>query len=572
MSGNINTPSSGDINLRFGKNNPVTLKNDGGVNKQSFNLIGSEYTQYTESVFNHYDGDKNGILDRGELANFYSDVQGAAGRNGNLKEWEANRFMKKHLGFADAKKSESRNFLQRFLTMIGAGTDEINEATRNGNTVEVSYNNTESVTNKSAKYTDVGGTSVLSEEVYIENDATIRTVYNTSTEDPNDIINKFMTQNFNDPRVSNNILRTDTLPENVATVEKKFGSDGTTLQECRFLNQDGQPLCVRTYANADGGGQVITQTGPDGRTMQAKFTTNPAGQLISEEMYNEQGQLTGTKEYANDDNNTIITKDANGGITHVAHGNFEVEIQYKEGNGQQHPISHARAGESFDETAARLGFGKNENPDGYAEFCVLNSAAKGRIGAGGWFKLKEDVILPKGSEAKINLANYSVDPQAEIAVYNETYNINDGVRKQKERNNALNATNQMVEEFVNNTALTPSNGTTTGTDGAFKGCNYKQVSNGGQIIKIFTDNNNNHGLVIRTDEDNPESENYIHFKGITDNSYNPTMIGADDTKGNDNVMSEFNISKDDATAAMIQRILTQLFGGEWPAKPEVTTQ
>ena len=87
-------------------------------------------------------------------------------------------------------------------------------------------------------------------------------------------------------------------------------------------------------------------------------------------------------------------------------------------NAKGEMISYAKNGESFKQTAERLGF-KPGTPE-YEAFAEANKTAAKQ----GWFIVGKEVIIPKSIEDKVNKEGLNVDSKGEIEKYNKA--ITDG--------------------------------------------------------------------------------------------------------------------------------------------------
>lgn len=120
------------------------------------------------------------------------------------------------------------------------------------------------------------------------------------------------------------------------------------------------------------------------------------------------------------DNGRILTikEDTDGKVKVTVQENENsepVELHYDDdGN----IISHAKEGETFAQTAKRLGIEKG-SPE-YEKFKELNSRAAKK----GWFLVGAEVKIPAGMEEKVNLDGLTVDSKAEIEKYIDKINKN----------------------------------------------------------------------------------------------------------------------------------------------------
>ena len=148
--------------------------------------------------------------------------------------------------------------------------------------------------------------------------------------------------------------------------------------------------------------EQVSERGAAEETVPAKKKEEKpeTGDTVAEQLDN--GRVKVTKR--NEDGTTTVTmKDGEDGEA--------VEVQYdSEGN----LISHAKSGESFKKTAARLGF-KSGTPE-YEAFVKANQSAAKK----GWFLVGADVTIPKALESKVDLKGLNVDSNEEVQKYNTT--------------------------------------------------------------------------------------------------------------------------------------------------------
>ncbi|MBO7672480.1 hypothetical protein J6S88_03630 [bacterium] len=543
------------INLKFGWGHRVQKSFDKGVQRSAFNTT----SQNCQSLFDKADKDRNKILDATELAEFYNSLNAAADGS-RLSKGEARDFLKDY-GMDNISRRESRGLIEEFLNVLGGDQDRVIEATRdtdnnvtvnysgNGHLVET-YRHTTNAEGKDVsvleKSTEVAQDGSQIEKLYDSTGTTVLTTNRTREITTDDVIEDIVD------------LGTGVLPDGISKIKDSFTGDVMNDPITReYMDADGNTLCTRTYWYGDGT-TVINQQDQNNR-LTNQFTLDG------------NDNLTNRKDLEYLDNNTVKTTSSDGTTT-LAHGNFDVEMEY-DANGNV--ISHARAGESFDETASRLGFDKTSNPEGYAAFKAANAKASNRSHHG-WFNLKENVIIPQDHLAELDVANYRVDPQAELDVYRKSgvshepgADNSTAIRKQKERNNAMNATNRMVEEFVNaNPRPEVEEYSTTAGD------NVRIISTENKAIYVGTQPDGTHYVIIRTDTANENTEGYTvnnqveYYLNADGNSI--TKIWSDD---NDDNSAGYNINLNNGDAAaqsLIQQILT-LFGGQWPAAPTATS-
>jgi len=561
--------STDGINLHFGRN--LIKQNDHGVQKSAFG--GDEQMN---TIFEHFDQDRNGILDRTELQEMYAKLNEDAG-NSRMSKGEARGFLRK-CGIEDASRSESRNILQKFLSFIGNDEhDNVFSADRNNDgDVTVMYYDDGSVKNRVDMYThQEDNSSLLSRRIYDNNGMHVENIYDNGVLLYQDQTTKF------DP---NNTPYDELLPDDITQITKRFNVvDGNTqnssLGQEIFLNSENETVCTRNYTYDDAGNMTLMQQFDAEGNPTARFEYDGNANLTREEVTDEDGVVT-IKDYTQGedpvvttqtplggDNNTVKTTDQDGNVLSLSHGNFSVNME-RDNDGNV--ISHARAGETFDQTASRLGFDKVTNPEGYAAFVEANGHAGGGTGKRGWFRLNQNVIIPQDHLSELDIANYGVDPQAELAVYRESgvrpgADNTEAVRKQRQRNNALNATNKLVEEFVN---ANPKPEVKTYTDRLGNPC--KEVVIGNQEIRIITDiDDGSHKISIVTDAstknaDNSETQNRVHYENIDDYGM-PEALWADDN--DDNSLGSTHTGNNTSSQTMVNMILNQLFDGQWPEQP-----
>ena len=106
----------------------------------------------------------------------------------------------------------------------------------------------------------------------------------------------------------------------------------------------------------------------------------------------------------------IRNEDGSKTTTMQDEGGEPVEIKY---NADGNIVTYAKNGESFKQTAARLGFTPG-TPE-YEAFVNANSSASKK----GWFLVGAKVIVPKELESKVALNGLNVDSKGEIEAFNK---------------------------------------------------------------------------------------------------------------------------------------------------------
>ena len=405
------------IRLDFGKKlEPVELKKDGGIQQSAFGK-----NEAALSIFKHYNVDKNVVLDESELQNFYKDLEEAAGKDKKLTAGEAVRFLKS-MGIKNVKANEAQGIIKSFIDFIGGDKDMVEKTAMSQGHVNVTYKDgkeefymydrdNKKSTLRLLKFSDGEG----NHEVTLADDGKTKTEEviikdNTRTEikyENGAISTKYFHKEYADGDV---LIGKDLIPERTKIFTNEESKSGEVKQE--FLDEKYGVLATREIS-------------PDGKTViQKDAEGNETARFIMDESGEWKQTVTdrnGVKTVIEGDKQTTQftetrTMEKTGGVVKLKDGDKEVALKYDEAG---HVIAYAKEGETFKKTAERLGI--DVNSDDYKEFCRLNEEAFKRKGSNGkqlgWFKIGEEVKLPTGFEAKLNVGEYEVDVKAEAAKY-----------------------------------------------------------------------------------------------------------------------------------------------------------
>ncbi len=151
-------------------------------------------------------------------------------------------------------------------------------------------------------------------------------------------------------------------------------------------------------------------------------TVTPDGKITSDNPL-----LSGEQEQVLENSNDTVQTYSNGRILTVKQDENGNKISYIQENENSEPVqvkydengnilSNAKEGETFAQTAKRLGIEKN-SPE-YEKFKELNSTAAKK----GWFIVGAEVKIPAGMEEKINLEGLNVNAKAENQKFELLYN------------------------------------------------------------------------------------------------------------------------------------------------------
>lgn len=351
-----------------------------------------------QQIFSKVDSNDNGIIEWNEMELFTQKVRKQA-CNSRLNKMEAGKLLKK-MGLEDANAED----LYAFLKVSAEQSKNIKstKTIQSGGAVvgiNIEYQPDEDGNVFSSLYEADTGVKI-SDSVQDKNYTKVTTFYEADGETP---AYYMMSQGSQTDYIdtSNRVFRREVQKaEDVYEISQYEYEDGQTEPyKTTVMHPDG------TITVEENG--VTTNYNPDGTIIE------PDNEILdNEHVEDSDGQAQNTVKL---DNGRILTmkEDENGNavVTIKENENSEpVEIHYDE-NGNI--ISHAKEGETFAQTAKRLGIEKG-TPE-YEKFKELNAKAA----KNGWFQVGAEVKIPAGMEEKINLDGLNVDVQQEINKYIE---------------------------------------------------------------------------------------------------------------------------------------------------------
>ena len=275
MSGEVN-------NLNLGKLGQVKLNGDKGVQKSAFGD-----NEVAKSIFDHYDTDKNGILDEQELNKMNADLTEAAASKGaksRLGKREAAQYLK-NLG---VESQDARADIKAFMDAIGSEADNVESAQKleNGSLL-VNYKASEDGSVQKELYTYINGskTATLSQREETKNNVKTTTNFENDGKTPKNEI------------VTNGTTTVTTSYEN-GEIQSRVKVQGQTTTELDFENNN-RPIKTTTgdivttyYYDQAGknnktvvqkpGQQVTTEKLEDGSTVVITENKNADGEVIEE--------------------------------------------------------------------------------------------------------------------------------------------------------------------------------------------------------------------------------------------------------------------------------------------------
>lgn len=283
---------SGEMNISFGGQKKIT------ANHQNMNGIkqGAFKTDKDKAIFNKFDKDKNGVLDRQELLEMVVKMRDCAGGDNQvMSKKEMTAFLKAQ-GFSDDEiKNIKREDLYNFVNTVAEDKDGVTEAKWDGNTfiqeengsrIETKYRDDEHKIKESATVTNDQGTLT---ELYDEAGDLSQIITKhgaiTTTHDKDNKILKQVKDMGND------------LQE---ITEFEYGEDGKLVQK-KVTGHDGT---VKVF---DKDGKEIVQEEPQ-QTTQAKL----------QEKFGDAGKVS-------------VTVDGGGSVPKISRGDYAGEIRLPNG-------------------------------------------------------------------------------------------------------------------------------------------------------------------------------------------------------------------------------------------------
>ena len=384
----------GDLKLgRLGKKDSVDIDMlKAGVKQSDFK------DKKLQQIFSKVDTNDNGIIEWDEMELFTQGVRKQA-HNSRLNKMEAKKLLKK-MGIENANAQDLYDFLK--VSSEQSKNIKSTKTIQSGGAVvgiNIEYQPDEDGNVFSSLYEADTGVKI-SDSVQDKNYTKVTTFYEADGETP---AYYMMSQGSQTDYIdtSNRVFRREVQKaEDVYEISQYEYEDGQTEPyKTTVMHADG------TITVEENG--VTTNYNPDGTIIE------PDNEILdNEHVEDSDGQAQNTVKL---DNGRILTmkEDENGNavVTIQENENSEpVEIHYDE-NGNI--ISHAKEGETFAQTAKRLGIEKG-TPE-YEKFKELNAKAA----KNGWFQVGAEVKIPAGMEEKINLDGLNVDVQQEINKYIE---------------------------------------------------------------------------------------------------------------------------------------------------------
>ena len=330
-------------------------------------------------IFEKFDKNNNGVLEKEEVKELQGKILPFS-KDGVVSKREANKILK-DIGLSEAK---SEVFFE-FLQSIGTSSEEVEDCF-----YSLFENGKESVNIKYKK----------DEEGFVR----------TSSRD-----------------AKTGALIQDSYDNGVLSKTVYYSEDGSISGEeikqgAKTTFKDSLGRVVKEVINKGSGISEVTEYEYEGTSAEVKNITNKKfvdGVEIKEPEAPVQDK--NKKVFAN---GRIMVKTENGTTLQDPNGE-PVEIKYdKDGN----ILSNAKSGETFDQTAERLGIKKGTQE--FEKFKELNAKAA----KNGWFNVGAEVKIPAGLEDKINLEGLNVDSSAEVSKFEKNAIKDADVSKYTEEN------------------------------------------------------------------------------------------------------------------------------------------
>ena len=351
-----------------------------------------------QQIFSKVDSNDNGIIEWDEMELFTQGVRKQA-HNSRLNKMEAKKLLKK-MGIENANAQDLYDFLK--VSSEQSKNIKSTKTIQSGGAVvgiNIEYQPDADGNIFSSMYEADTGVKI-SDSVQDKNYTKVTTFYDADGETP---AYYMMSQGAQTDYIdtSNRVFRREIKKaEDVYEIfQYEYEAGQTEPYKTTVMHPDG------TITVEENG--VTTNYNPDGTIIE------PDNEILdNEHVEDSDGQTQNTVKL---DNGRILTmkEDENGNavVTIQENENSEpVGIHYDE-NGNI--ISHAKEGETFSQTAKRLGIEKG-TPE-YEKFKELNAKAA----KNGWFQVGGEVKIPAGMEEEINLDGLNVDVQQEINKYIE---------------------------------------------------------------------------------------------------------------------------------------------------------
>lgn len=330
-------------------------------------------------IFEKFDKNDNGILEKDELNTLYEKLLPIA-EDGVVSKREANKVLK-DIGLKELK---SKDFFE-FLQSMGVASEDIEDSF-----YSLFDNGKEAVNIKYKK--DENG-FIKTSSIDVESGKLIQDNYNNGVE------NKTVYYSEDGSVVSERIERGSTVIEKDALgrVLKQTVNKGSGISEVTEYEYEGTSVEPKSVATKrfSGGVEVV----------EPEVSAQNDNKTVFE-------------------NGRIMIKTPDGTTLQDPNGE-PVEIKYDEdGN----ILSNAKSGETFVQTAERLGIKKGTLE--FEKFKELNQKAF----KNGWFNVGAEVKIPAGMEDKINLAGLNVDSGAEVSKFEKSAIQDADISKYTEEN------------------------------------------------------------------------------------------------------------------------------------------
>lgn len=267
--------------MSFGKDQKINFTNFNGIHKDDFENNGVNKT-LKDSLFSKYDTNKDGILDKGELASLQGDIETYA-KNDKLSKLETKKFFKS-LGLENPKELK-REDLYKFLSTVQADKDSVADAyTADGATcVEFKPNENNEIKRVVYSNEPEGGHKTIADQT-VYDDHVSTTMYKD-----NKTYKREATETDEVLVVYNSDGKAEQMVElNKATNEKvttKYAEDGKTVaskyRENGAVTEHLDPATRRVTSRVTNKGNGVTET--------VQFTYNEDGS-ITETLLNENNQ------------------------------------------------------------------------------------------------------------------------------------------------------------------------------------------------------------------------------------------------------------------------------------------
>ena len=316
-------------------------------------------------IFEKFDKNDNGILEKDELNTLYEKLLPIA-EDGVVSKHEANNVLK-DIGLKELK---SKDFFE-FLQSMGVASEDIEDSF-----YSLFDNGKEAVNIKYKK--DENG-FIKTSSIDVESGKLIQDNYNNGVEN-----------------------KTVYYAEDGSVVSERIERGSTVIEK------DALGRVLKQTVNKGSGISEVTEYEYEGTSVEPKNVVTKGlsgGVEVVEPVVSAQNDNKTVFE-----NGRIMIKTPDGTTLQDPNGE-PVEIKYDEdGN----IISNAKSGETFVQTAERLGIKKGTLE--FEKFKELNQKAF----KNGWFNVGAKVKIPAGLEDKINLDGLNVDSSAEVSKFEKS--------------------------------------------------------------------------------------------------------------------------------------------------------